>query len=1559
MASISQISGDWAHLASESKRKSPLVFSAVEKAQQTAKSCDVNGLISQMAEKQLVFTAPFILALESGNEKLVLASLLPITRLAGSKSLADGQIETLLTILSNLELAAQSMEIQLKILQVLVQIMQNYGADRKRFLQIVQLLAHLTNLPAGGVANAASATLQQIFSSLYDQLKNHVKGPNALKYASVLVLNDEKHEPLSLDELEYTCHYTFLDLCSIVSGNELELFENISIGRSAALENIESILSNHSDAFYTHQNLAYLLRQNTVPAILKTLSSTSTSEYPEFVRAIRLVQLLASRQLPNVEIEAEVFILFTNHIVLNSSAHSSVNTGNNPQNMTDSHWEQVLVIELYKMLFSNFTFVKSLFEAYDNVSQKKKVLNEVFTVLRTYLGNNFSSMISKKGLFDPKESSTSVMTGKNSSMKLALIDHLEKMEPPASIPEFYLPKLIHSILIEVSNGVAEFVVGMSRNVASDTLEGEVEFITLFIEQLFSETIQLFDLFLHFSMESELFIELVASLQRYTHAAGLLGLGDIRDQLLILLAKCISVSSFPQNDKPRASSSANIFSIGESIVESISSTISSSGSVNDSSSGIKEIRKTSNEKQLPLRPRTFNSRLIVCLGALLNLAISLGSTLNSLWRIIWISLQWVDYFLNGPDDYSGYNNQNDLMKIGHPTLSSQDLTELKAMKNNGYASILLYQEETIIDILEELKKLMTESGNAVHPLKLQPCPFNKGFYVKLIAKISQIEFSEFNFYRSEVWKFISSLSIKTCADERIAPSYRLFIANSYVQCLLNITKRGFKTHKDDSFLAENFLINLKSFLDGLSALGTPTQHLTMNFHAEINLVIFSTLHEHINEYDSHYQNFWNLVFEILNTVFPHTDLNREQDHKLEEKIRQLIATSFGTLQMILDEFLTTLPSEHFKSLIDTLLNFCQQTLDINISFSSVSYFWLISDCISTKMSDYHDSPPSFENVEELEELLKLNVSQTPIYYEMLNTYLLARLALLATDSRSQVREGAIQTSFQILEVQGKQLKSWTSILNIVLPRLLDLGTLKPEASAATQKDLMVSLNLVLSNMVLIYSRFMIDFEREDAITEQFWSRLLTFLSSLLRLRWCELSLKVFETYLDLLISFTGAKNIPPQMYSQLYNFWINAPIEYDFVNLAYQDSLVAYLDGFKKLLPLIERGSGEFPIAKVMSNLNKCARYPILKSNQKDDQKPTKLQSVALEGLVLIGNTINSEDIAAYVAQQLAHICAYPFETRSRIEAKLSSNFGGRIKIPSFIAISQLAFEQLQLKLPEIRSFETLFAENRLQKILKSLLYMVHNLATGIKSDDYEPLWVKCNAMILTLLHRSIDECLPLMLAQNSIWELVVEIVIVNFEPKDQNDEKYSIQQYWSLSEKIIPALFESKNVDRVKLLMKTLYSQSFLYESTDMEKDLLSRASPFFEFCDFDFDASFGTTKPIVINKNRSIRLLCLQELFRFVTTETLTEDIAASDLLTRFAFALRRFVADNRLLKLKPISQIQQTEILVILSGLVDLKFMLDRTQRDKLRHLTAHCIPFCSRVEGLSKLLEKLDLN
>ena len=72
---------------------------------------------------------------------------------------------------------------------------------------------------------------------------------------------------------------------------------------------------------------------------------------------------------------------------------------------------------------------------------------------------------------------------------------------------------------------------------------------------------------------------------------------------------------------------------------------------------------------------FNSRHVVCLRVLVNTAISLKSTLQDSWNIIWIALQWCGYYLDGPDQFSPYFNntkvQQTLKESKKPQISAQD------------------------------------------------------------------------------------------------------------------------------------------------------------------------------------------------------------------------------------------------------------------------------------------------------------------------------------------------------------------------------------------------------------------------------------------------------------------------------------------------------------------------------------------------------------------------------------------------------------------------------------------------------------------------------------------------------------------------------------------------------------------------------------------------------------------------------------------------------------------------------------------------------------------------
>ena len=131
--------------------------------------------------------------------------------------------------------------------------------------------------------------------------------------------------------------------------------------------------------------------------------------------------------------------------------------------------------------------------------------------------------------------------------------------------------------------------------------------------------------------------------------------------------------------------------------------------------------------------------------------------------------------------------------------------------------------------------------------------------------------------------------------------------------------------------------LNGYLEKLFAWDRRRKLLINNRETEIHLLILTTLHTLIDKYDKNYQQTWNEVFKLLNTPFRtvkkdeveetinNDDTRSDEGVLLKDKTQLLVEKSFDTLKLILDEFLSTLPFNQFKLLIDTLSNFVLSTI----------------------------------------------------------------------------------------------------------------------------------------------------------------------------------------------------------------------------------------------------------------------------------------------------------------------------------------------------------------------------------------------------------------------------------------------------------------------------------------------------------------------------------------------------------------------------------------------------------------------------------------------------------
>lgn len=1568
MTTVGQLKNDLESLLAECRRKHADVRAATETALNAARKADPKTVLGDDTQLQHTLCVPFMMAV-SGGLKPQTHALSVLPRLIATKALPADFADDLLQSFYKNDVHLLPLDSQLKVLQAIPGLMQNYEIHGKSFLLLVAVLCLLMGSGSPALSNTASATMQQVFSDLFDKLGRHAKTEDVTE-VQLAAAGSEKPQIFRLDPVELECYRVFSDLSALVAGDEVDYFDSdIQIRRSAVLEIVENVLSLNKNTFRDHEELLALCRVKTFPALLKLVTSP-THNFPIVVRALRIMHLLVATQLDLMGVETEIVLSSTNHLLLDAEESSSrslsvtlASTEVQPST-TVPFWVKVLILEMYKALFHNFNVLRVIYETHDRDEKKKNVMRELFDVLNHYLDTSLPQFFADEGV--PSAERGSIRLSKqNAALKVSLLDHLDKTDPPASVPPLYPAHLIFKIFISVADGVSEFVSRISANSDNTDIEADVDFITSFNETISPEVFKLLKKYLHCPIDSDYFHSVIRAVQRYTHAVGLLGMTLLRDELLVLLSDCVIKGPAPV--EPRKLTNSNLLALGESIVDTISSTIQAPASPQNSQVSQFENsskKSVSDDGLLTLGSRVFTSRQIICYRALTNLAISLGLTLQDSWGIMWITFQWVDYFLSGADEYSGYANNKDLKKIPEPQVSSQDATIIRNSRAKLMESISVYQPLSFEELVKVLTLLYNEELATIQ--NVQVCPFNKSFFIRqlvLIATNSPSLLLE----NKPVWDHLINYFTDLATDRSIPHLRRNFYVTSMNDVVVSVTKQGFQNSKDTDDLAAMSLNAFITFIDKLFGLPNSEELLVSNCETEMHLTVLTTLRSLIDEFDDRFQNCWGHVFTILRSVFhKHADSD-VQDKKLDEKTRLLILTSFDTLKLILDEFLNSLPEEHLKTLIDTLVNFCSQEYDLNISFSSVSYFWSISDAIRSHMDGASaegadSSLEEADTLQKLERALEKCSTETIAFNQGLNVYLLARLADLSSDSRTQVREGAIQTLFQILDTHGKYLPSWQMVYDVVLPGVIDVSRWNDKPTSQ-HNDIISTFNLVLSGVVAVLNKYMLDFENKATLSVKlnFWKEILDYFNRLLALNWKDLNLKIFQSFQDLIMPLPKVKDIPDQIVVSVFEFWVNVPVEYDFVNPDYQDSLAVFNKSFLSVYPIIKPKLSLADLSKVLSLLNQCARYPVLKASLNDSQKLTEIQKAVIENLRLLSKNEQKDEFNSVIIQHLCIILCYPYQTRTRIERKLKSKFEGRLKIPTFTSISEASLELMTEKIHGLGNLNVLLPEQGFEKIVSSLIEAVSYKAQGCQGNE-KPQWIKCNELIVHLAQRLLKENLNDVKNRDEVWHLLVDALTVCFEDVKPEEEEETFRQIEALGSTVLPVLFLGK-IKQEEALQETIgriYSHSYLYEMNNVERELCegSLEHTITSLANFSFNDCFGTTALLVPYKNRDIRLRCLMDLFTFALNNDRSLTVAFKFALARASFTVRRVIAEQRLLNKKPMAKILEEELEVVLDGL--RKVQMARKERlGGISKLLSKLVPFVSNIDGMAVRVEKILLR
>lgn len=185
---------------------------------------------------------------------------------------------------------------------------------------------------------------------------------------------------------------------------------------------------------------------------------------------------------------------------------------------------------------------------------------------------------------------------------------------------------------------------------------------------------------------------------------------------------------------------------------------------------------------------------------------------------------------------------------------------------------------------------------------------------------------------------------------------------------------------------------------------------------------------------------------------------------------LIKVAFSSLQLICTDFLSLLSPDCLRQCIATLGSFGMQSDDLNISLTAVGLLWNLSDFIqtrridlATKMNVTATTIPN-EKIDKTSMNIDLSLGNeddsNPKTYSTLWMLLLLQLSHTCIDWRPEVRNGANQTLFRTITMNGHVLGPylWNACIWEVLFPLLDSIKMSSIRATKISNSKMSSLNV---------------------------------------------------------------------------------------------------------------------------------------------------------------------------------------------------------------------------------------------------------------------------------------------------------------------------------------------------------------------------------------------------------------------------------------------------------------------------------------------------------------------
>ncbi|KAI8636873.1 hypothetical protein BD408DRAFT_396694 [Parasitella parasitica] len=646
-------------LSSEARRKHPEIKEAAERLSVILRSFKERPGYSIANELSKTEDAlrPFVLACETKQVKLVAIAIGCIQKLISFHAIPETSVRTVLRTLT--DISVHGVEIQLKILQTVLPLLNNYRSVHDDILAEALLICfRLQDSKIVVVNNTAAATLRQLVIFVFDKVAKEDNQPTTETTAEVEISTGEK---IKLRPCAKDAYFLFRDLCLLTNGDHPQYLRLNHLSKTFGLELIESVLSNHYKLFREHNELSSILKELVCPMFIKNFSEKS--EFPQTMRLTRVVSILIKKFNEVLIMECEIFLSMFVKIL-------------EPENPL---WLRVLTMEIFRGVCSDAHLTSSIYKWYDGQNNSStNVFRDMITGFGRLATEKPQSIGANQGGRDSLDYSGGAggggggggsgsgathystqssfassgldnsLSSSNSTMRIQCIDQLDKADPPV-IPETYIFYLALICLNSIADGLAGSALsGFSPGSVNKKQQAEKEskdakVVTDMANVAWPGLLAAMSFYLTANLDEELFQCTMRSYQNFTNVCGVLDLVTPRDAFLTNLCKNsipiipLLSSGFISSTPGNAGSKMN-YTTSNTSGGTVSSAVAS---VNQAAVAFADLPI---HQQQALANITLNDKNLYSLRVLLNITMFLSSVLGSSWYLVLETLQLADFLL---------------------------------------------------------------------------------------------------------------------------------------------------------------------------------------------------------------------------------------------------------------------------------------------------------------------------------------------------------------------------------------------------------------------------------------------------------------------------------------------------------------------------------------------------------------------------------------------------------------------------------------------------------------------------------------------------------------------------------------------------------------------------------------------------------------------------------------------------------------------------------------------------------------------------------------------------